>query len=303
MTQVAQRMDILKRQYGDRFKEMTLDAFLKKQCKIPQTAELLVLRDSVAIDQNLENNPNEALTYLHKALKMIRTAVHKLCSLGFSEAVIATDHGFYLNTSGQAGDVCEKPQGDWINLHERMMLGTGTTGDANIVLPASQLGIRGDFDQVAFPRALIPYRSGELYFHGGLSLQEAVVPIISLKLHSKDQNNAVFSPTLILSYKNGAKKITTRIPVIEVSADTNLFGYECDVLLEAQDVHGNVVGEAKPGGAVNPATRNLHLNSGETVNVPLKMDPEFEGKFTVKLLNPSTMAIYCKLELETDYTV
>lgn len=302
LTQVAQRMDILKRQYGDRFTEMSLDAFLKRQCTIPPSVELLILRDT-AIDRNLENNPDEALTLLHKALKMIRVAVHKLRSIGFSEAFIATDHGFYLNTYGQAGDVCAKPCGTWLNLHERIMLGTGSGDAANVVLPASQLGIHGDFSHVAFPRMLIPYRSGEQYFHGGLSLQEAIIPVISLKMHSGSHDNEKLSPVLKLSYKNGIKKITTRIPVIEVSAENALFGYECDVLLEAQDSHGKVIGEAKTGGAVNPATHYLHLNSGDTVNVPLKMDPIFEGKFTVKVLNPSTMTIYCKLELETDYTV
>ena len=30
---------------------------------------------------------------------------------------------------------------------------------------------------------------------------------------------------------------------------------------------------------------------------------EFEGKFTVKALNPTTLAIYAQLDLETDYTV
>jgi len=30
---------------------------------------------------------------------------------------------------------------------------------------------------------------------------------------------------------------------------------------------------------------------------------EFEGKFKVKALNPTTMAVYCQVELETDYTV
>jgi hypothetical protein len=33
------------------------------------------------------------------------------------------------------------------------------------------------------------------------------------------------------------------------------------------------------------------------------MDPDFEGKFTVKALNPTTLAAYGMLGLETDYTV
>jgi hypothetical protein len=33
------------------------------------------------------------------------------------------------------------------------------------------------------------------------------------------------------------------------------------------------------------------------------MDPDFEGKFTVKALDPTTLTAYSKLDLETDYTV
>jgi hypothetical protein len=32
------------------------------------------------------------------------------------------------------------------------------------------------------------------------------------------------------------------------------------------------------------------------------MDEEFRGKFTVKALNPTTLAAYCTLALETDFT-
>jgi hypothetical protein len=33
------------------------------------------------------------------------------------------------------------------------------------------------------------------------------------------------------------------------------------------------------------------------------MDPSFEGKFTVKALDPTTSASYASLNLQTDYTV
>jgi len=54
---------------------------------------------------------------------------------------------------------------------------------------------------------------------------------------------------------------------------------------------------------VNPATGIMTLQSGERIQVPLKMQLEFEGKFTVKAFNPTTMATYGSLELQTDYTV
>ena len=111
---------------------------------------------------------------------------------------------------------------------------------------------------------------------------------------------------ITLSYKRGAKKTTTRLPVIDVSADqANLFsnGTVFEVLIEAHDEKNNVVGEVKLGGMVNPATRSLSIKHGQTIPVTLRMDLEFEGKFTVKALDPVTLTTYSKLDLETDYTV
>ena len=111
-----------------------------------------------------------------------------------------------------------------------------------------------------------------------------------------------------LNYKNGAKRITTRLPVVEVMLVVDdLFSQEMsvEILLEAQDSKGNVVGEPRPGGDVNPATRTVTLMPGQRKQIALRMDDEFRGKFSVKALNPTTLALASKdsaLSLETDYT-
>jgi len=43
------------------------------------------------------------------------------------------------------------------------------------------------------------------------------------------------------------------------------------------------------------------LKPSEQLQVTLRMQMEFEGKFTVKALDPTTFAAYCTLDLETDY--
>ena len=163
--------------------------------------------------------------------------------------VIATDHGFFLNMQAEAGDVCVKPQGNWVNVHERSLLGNGAADSHSFVVAAERAGIRGDFAQFAGPRTMAPYRAGVLYFHGGVSLQEAVVPVLTVRLEPTVPPE-VRQATVTLSYKNGATRITTRLPVIEVSLDSgNLFsqGAEFEILLEAHDRRGHVVGEAKAG--------------------------------------------------------
>jgi hypothetical protein len=201
--------------------------------------------------------------------------------------------------------VCVKPQGNWLNAHDRSLLGDGAADAHSFAVSAERISIRGDFATFAGPRSMAPYRAGKRYFHGGVSLQEAVVPVITARLEAAAQPD-VKHASVTLKYKNGATRITTRLPVIDVSLDNgNLFsmGAEFEILLEAHDRRGNVVGEAKAGGPVNPATGTLALKPGERVQVPLKMQLEFEGKFKVKALNPTTMATYDSLDLQTDYTV
>ena len=74
-------------------------------------------------------------------------------------------------------------------------------------------------------------------------------------------------------------------------------------LLEAHDRKGKVVGEAKPGGPVNAATGTITLKPGQPEQVTVRMDPDYEGKFTLKALNPVTMTAYATLDLETNYAV
>ena len=151
---------------------------------------------------------------------------------------------------------------------------------------------------------MAPYSAGYLYFHGGISLQEAVVPVLAVRLE-KEVPEGRNRFELILSYKQGAKRITTLLPVFEISLRSkSLFEQHAsvEILLEAQDSKGNVVGEPRPGGEVNPATRTLTLVPGAGRPVVFRMDPDFRGKFSVKALNPNTLATYAQLALETDYT-
>jgi hypothetical protein len=301
---VNQRMDVLKKSFGDRFDEMVLNDFVRGKPKIAETVDLLVLR-STEIDSQLESNPETTLGLIPGTLKLIRVALHKLRGMGFKEAVIVSDHGFFLNAQAEAGDVCVKPQGNWpVTTHDRMMLGNGTADGHSLVIGAEKVGIRGNFGQVAFPRSMAPYRAGHLYFHGGASLAEAVVPVLVARLDAAEQPE-LRKVQVELSYKNGAKRITTRLPVIEVilvSDDMFSQGTSVEILLEAQDSKGNVVGEPRPGGDVNPATRTVTLMPGQRKQIALRMDDEFRGKFSIKALNPTTLAAYCALAIETDYT-
>ena len=110
------------------------------------------------------------------------------------------------------------------------------------------------------------------------------MPVITMQLKAAEQPGLT-QAAVALRYKNGAKRVTTRVPVIDLAVDAaDMFSTESvfEILLEAHNAKGDVVGEAKAGGAVNPATGTLTLRAGEKAQVTLKMQMEFEGKFKVK---------------------
>ena len=97
-------------------------------------------------------------------------------------------------------------------------------------------------EQTALPKSMAPYRKGHLYFHGGASLAEAVVPVIIARLDNEEHLSTA-KMSVELSYKNGAKRITTRVPVVEITlVSDDMFAQEDSVeVLIGQDIEGNVV--------------------------------------------------------------
>ncbi len=284
---VANRMSVLKDRYGARFAEVKLNNLIKPRYKVDKSVELLAVRTN-DLDERFESSLEAGLSDVATQLKRLRVAVHKLRELEFDDVIIATDHGFFINAHAGAGDVGTKPSGNWINFHSRSLLGDGASDVRNFVVSSDHVGIRGGFGQFAGPKGMVAYSSGATYFHGGASLQECIVPVISVRIRDATKETAE-KFKVVLSYKS--KKITTQLPVVDIGIpeDEGLLEFmqaEAEVLIEAHDKGGKVVGQAKAGGVVDPATGTIRLQTGKTLRVPIRMDEEFEGKFTLKALDP-----------------
>lgn len=67
---------------------------------------------------------------------------------------------------------------------------------------------------------MAPYRAGHLYFHGAASPTEAVVPVLVARLNTAEQV-VRGKVTVALSYKKGARRITTGVPVIDIQVQSD----------------------------------------------------------------------------------
>jgi hypothetical protein len=299
----AERLDWLKAIYGDRCAMLDLNELLRASpLALPAFVHLLVVK-TTDIDVAGENLVEAAASLMRDIQRKFLRAVKVLAEQGFEHLVFATDHGFLLLGEALPGDKVEKPAGAWLLEKPRALLGSGGGGPGVALFDTEKVGIRGEVGQLAVPESFGAFRTGSTYLHGGLSLQESVLPVLLVEAKgAARQVEGGFE--LRLQYRGGATDaITTRRPMIEVSLFSDLYGTEeIDFRLEAKAKAKNrVVGEAGPSPHVDPSTGLVRVKSGAALKVPLRMNDAFEGKFTVVAVNPTTQATYAKLELRTDY--
>jgi hypothetical protein len=307
-TAPASRFAHLQKCKGDQCSDIELEDLVRKtkgQLKIPDKTKLLVVRTR-DIDAIAHESPRQVLDIIPALVRLIIRGIGKVAELGFDHAVIATDHGFILFHDQAAGDLCPKPPGNWIVQKSRCLLGEGESESHNLVLKASEFGIPGKIRNYAVPKTLVPYSRGQVYYHEGLSLQECVLPCLTIKLESATETKRRSSPPrLTLTYRQGKiDKITSRRPVIDLAwPDAELFDDESEreVAVEAVDSKGNIVGLAGTGQTVNPATGCVRIRPGCAVSVGLRMEEDFSGSFKVRVLDPTTNATLADLSLKTAY--
>ena len=305
-TAPATRFAYLQARKGDQCADIDLEELIrKKKPKIPDKTKLLVVRTR-DIDTIAHGSPHQVLDIIPALVRQIIRGLAKVAELEFDTAVIATDHGFVLIHEQEAGNLAPKPPGNWLIEKPRCLLGSGEADTQNIVFDAKDVGIPGEVKNYAVPKALVPYSRGQVYYHEGLSLQECVLPCLTIHLQSSGQSKKKSqAPPITLTYRQGkSDKITSRRPVVDLAwPDADLFSEESEreVAIEAVDSSGSIVGVAGTGQAVNPATGCVRIKPGSAVSVGLKMNDDFSGNFKIRVLDPATNATLTDLNLKTAY--
>jgi hypothetical protein len=268
-----------------------------------ESIEVLAVK-TTDIDSLGENNPLYFIAMLPGILRKIQTAVNHLADAGFSRAIIATDHGFAWMFSTSAGNAVSKPGGgDWKMNKDRALLGSGSADSNSQVMAAANAGIRTHLEKLAVPKGMATYAAGVTYFHGGLSPQECILPVLDVRL--KASSKVVAQPIDInLTYRGSNRgTVTTLMPSMELAYPAaDLFGpANVRVVLLAVDNAGTQVGEAASSAVVDPVSREINLERGKAIKVPLRLKEGFEGEFKVIAADPSTNAAYATATLKTAF--
>jgi PglZ domain-containing protein len=227
------RVGFLKEYAGVTVFDCKLDDLLPKPNKRVkegiQSAEL-VLVTSQEIDELCEaDNIAQARLQMDAVLGHLRRGVRILSDQGIKTITLVADHGHLFSDEIGEDMKIEAPGGQTEDLHRRVWVGVGgTTQPSYLRTSLSLLGVESEFD-IATPWSFACFKSkggARAYFHGGLSPQELIVPVVVLTSRAK-----VGSPTTGIEWTltPGTRKLTTRFFSVQiggVQGQSTLFGFE-----------------------------------------------------------------------------
>lgn len=269
----------------------------------PEAIEVMAVK-TTDIDSLGENNPGYFLKLIPEILRKIELAVHRLADAGFHNAVLATDHGFCWMEEAGAGGAVNKPAGDWPLSKDRCLLGSGSPDSLSVAVESRAAGIRSDLPLYVCPAGLATYTAGVTYFHGGLSPQENLLPVIQVELKAAITQTGSERVQINLSYRGAATgRVTSLVPSIELAYPaSDLFGPpSVRLILQGFDKKGATVATPAASPMVDPTTGEIHLDRGKAIKIPLRIQEGYEGSITVQAADPSSGLAHATLKLTTDF--
>ena len=130
------------------------------------------------------------------ALDELELILRKIANANGNNMLVTADHGFIFQQSAveEVDDLPLPDATEWLYRDRRFALGRGIVASSTVKLfTAAELGVTGDWS-AAFPLALgrFPLRgSGKRYVHGGVSLQEVIVPVLRVHKARTDDTEQV----------------------------------------------------------------------------------------------------------------
>ena len=253
-------------------KDMELDDLLAMNAsqlkKRLEGATLLVVR-AQDIDQLGEaGKGNLARQVMDTAVSNIGRGIRKLAQNGISRFVVVADHGHVFGKNKDESMRIDAPGGGTADLHRRCWIGRGgVTPPGTVRLAGSELGYDTDLDFV-FPMGTGVFKAGgDLgYHHGGMSLQELIVPVLVIELPTHQK---LPSSGLTIELKDAPQKVTNRTFRISVSVAGSLFGKSKVVLRPSLATKDLQVGEAAMAldGEFDPTTKCVSVEPGKTAAI------------------------------------
>jgi hypothetical protein len=224
----AERMKFFKAKVPDMV-EMTLGKLMQtssgKLAKAIENASVVVVRSQEIDALGEQGDDWTARQVMDSVIGNLARAARKLATAGIVRFVIAADHGHQFSLRKEEDMRVETPGGKPVEVHRRCWSGRGGQNPPGTLrLTGAQLGYVTNLEFV-FPTGLGVFKtSGSLsYHHGGCSLQELVIPVLSFRLPTKQPEK--ISKTVVVLDKL-PEVLTNRTFGMEIVVSADLFQSE-----------------------------------------------------------------------------
>ncbi len=242
----------------------------------------LILVTSQEIDEFAERaEPYQARRYMDDVLHTLRRAFKFLSVHGVSTIIVTADHGYLFGEEIDEPMKIPSPGGETADLHRRVWVGKGgAANEAYCYFKASDQGLGGDLE-IAVPRGFGVFKvagGGIAYFHGGISPQEYIIPVLSIQPSQREQD----LPTDVhLTLDLGSDSISSRACVVKIEGRATTIS-DLQPPRVRVEIRSDGVSISQPLGAhhgYEEATGDVQLRMSE--KDPMSIDPN-----TVTLLIP-----------------
>ncbi len=289
------RINYLKKTTQAEVQDIRLDEF--DATAVEDSTRLLVVR-SLAIDSAGEKDKLNGLATMEREMIRLAKMLDDCKKLKFDLAILVADHGFMLQPFFRKGDLIEKPAGSDIVLTEsRVLAGSINDSEYTQTFTPSELGANVSVMKLSYAKNFTVFTNGEVYFHEGLSLQENVVPMITVRLQEEKKQQAFH---VDLFYKGKTEgTVYNRRPLIDINtAFSDLFADDVNIKLVIAGETGAVIGKPE-GKFFNEVTELVDIPSGATsIRQPISIEDDYHGScITITALHPETNATLSTLKL------
>jgi PglZ domain-containing protein len=290
----SSRVKHLEETFGEKLLVLKVSELMKPTKKRQEEIQRasLILVTSQEIDRLGEEaeDESEARQYMDEVLEKLRKGIRRLSALGVEQFMVTADHGHLFGDAITSGMKIEPPGGQTVDLHRRAWVGRGGRADgAYLRVNASQIGLAGDLE-LAFPRGLACFAvkgGASAYLHGGISLQEMVVPVAVLRLKKVVPTTGAVS----VKFTMDKPKVTTRFfSVTAHYSAEGLFGTEELRIRVSVQANGKQVGGAATAQyGFEDGTQEIVLKRGEPNAITLMLtETQAVGSIAIVGINAAT---------------
>lgn len=187
-----------------------------------QGANLILITSQEIDDIGEKDHTRLARLTMDGILHELKRGFQVLADLGVETIIVAADHGHLFGEELTDDMKIQSPGGETADLHRRVWIGKGGSANSECLrVPLSEFGLSGDWELVT-PWNFACFKvqgGGDAYFHGGLSPQELIIPVVTLQPKHLTTTGITSEISWLLT--PGSQKISTRFFSVQIKGTAN----------------------------------------------------------------------------------